>query len=83
MKDIEGRLPEVEDVLEYFPDLQPREAQAFLLVGQGLSNKEIASEMGVSVLTVRTWLKRVYGKLYLRGRGRLAVAASRLLNFYA
>lgn len=82
-REVERRLPEVEDVMENFPSLTPREMEAFLMVGQGMSNAEIAWEMGVKESTVRTWLKYVYSKLFIRGRGRLAVAASRVLNLYA
>src|SRR6185295_15420343 len=43
--------------------LTPRELTTVRLVGQGLSNKEIARRLGVSVATVRTRLNKAYDKL--------------------
>lgn len=78
----ETRLPEVEEILEFLPDLTDREFQVFFMIGQGMSNAEIAAELYRSPLTIRTHVKRCHAKLYLRGRGRMAVAASRVMNLY-
>ncbi len=53
--------------------LTPRELDIFRLVGRGLSNKEIAQELGVSVTTVRTHLSKVYDKLGPGSRLELAL----------
>lgn len=59
---------------EFVPTLAPRERQTFLLVGQGLSNDEIALVMKISPLTVRCYVKRIHDKLYIEGRAALAIA---------
>jgi DNA-binding NarL/FixJ family response regulator len=53
--------------------LTPRELDTVRLVGQGLSNKEIARRLGVSVTTVRTHLNKVYDKLGSESRVELAL----------
>ena len=45
-------------------------------MGQGLSNKEIARHLGVSVATVRTHLNKVYDKLGSASRVELALLAA-------
>lgn len=53
--------------------LTPRELDIVRLVGQGLGNKKIAEQLGVSVTTVRTHLNRVYDKLGPGSRVELAL----------
>jgi len=53
--------------------LAPREAEAFRLVGEGLSNVEIAERMGIQVHTVGTYVKHLHDKLFIVGRSRLAI----------
>ena len=53
--------------------LSPREAQLLDLLAQGLGNKEIADGMGLSVETVRSYLKRIYDKLHVRSRTEAAL----------
>jgi DNA-binding CsgD family transcriptional regulator len=48
------------------------EQRAAELVAGGLSNKEVAAELYVSVYTVQAHLSRVYAKLGVRSRGQLA-----------
>ena len=47
------------------------EREVASLVGRGESNKEVAARLGKSVLTVKTQLQSIYGKLGRAGRGRL------------
>ncbi len=56
--------------------LTPRELDTVRLVGLGLSNKEIARRLGVSVATVRTHLNKVYDKLGSDSRVELALLAA-------
>jgi len=52
--------------------LTPGEQRAAELVASGLSNKEVAAQLYVSVYTVEAHLSRVYAKLGIRSRGQLA-----------
>lgn len=51
--------------------LTPSERAVALLVAEGLSNQEVADRTGKSVLTVKTQLNRVFGKLGLKSRAQL------------
>ncbi len=53
--------------------LSPRETELLDLLSEGLSNKEIAERMKLSVETVRDYLKRVYDKLHVRSRTEAAI----------
>jgi two-component system, NarL family, nitrate/nitrite response regulator NarL len=53
--------------------LTPREQQIAAAIARGLSNKEIASEFGISTETVKRHLASIYGKLALPGRVALAI----------
>lgn len=53
--------------------LTPREAQLVILVAQGLKNKEIAAEAGVSEATVRIYLSAIFRKLGVKDRYELAI----------
>ena len=53
-------------------DLSATEQRVAELVAEGLSNKEIAARMFVSVRTVEANLSNIYGKLGLRSRTELA-----------
>jgi DNA-binding NarL/FixJ family response regulator len=55
--------------------LTQREREVALLVGQGLSNREIAETLVVSVRTAETHVTHMLAKLGLRSRAQLAVWA--------
>lgn len=54
-------------------DLTEKERQIMALVGQGYSNKEIASELFLGEGTVRNYITRLLDKLELRDRTQLAI----------
>jgi DNA-binding NarL/FixJ family response regulator len=56
-------------------ELTPREREVLALVGQGLSNAEIAERLVVSPLTAKTHVARVFMKLGARDRAQLVVTA--------
>lgn len=56
-------------------ELKNTEWKIIALVGQGLSNKEIAGELKLSEGTVRNGLSAILGKLELRDRTQLAIWA--------
>lgn len=59
--------------------LSERELEVLRLAADGLSNREIAARLIVTVGTVKTHLHNVYGKLGVEGRMQ-AVARARALN---
>lgn len=58
-------------------ELTPRESQVLALVEQGLTNGEIARELGIRPGTVKIHLKHLYEKTGMRGRYHLALAGLR------
>ena len=60
---------------DYVPSLTSREAEVLVLIASGLSNQAIAGQLGVSVETVRTHVKRVYQKCGARDRVQAVIAA--------
>jgi DNA-binding NarL/FixJ family response regulator len=53
--------------------LSKRETEVLAYVAQGYSNKEIADALGLSVETVRAYLKNTYTKLHVRSRTEAAM----------
>ena len=58
-----------------FMSLSNREAQVAQLLVDGLSNKEIATALGIADITVRLHLRRVFSKLGARSREFISVLA--------
>lgn len=59
------------------PVLTSREEEVFSLLGEGLTNTEIASRLFVSTSTVNTYVYRLLLKLGLKNRGEAIVQAAR------
>ncbi|MEU9719591.1 response regulator transcription factor [Streptomyces sp. NPDC047976] len=55
--------------------LTPREREVLTLMGQGLSNAELARELTLSEATVKTHVARIFAKLSLRDRAQAVVLA--------
>lgn len=53
-----------------FSTLTTREAEVLALVGEGLSNPEIAARLFVSVATVKTHINAIFAKLAVRDRAQ-------------
>jgi len=49
-------------------DLSPREKQVLELLARGEGYKQIAGELGISIDTVRTYIRRIYEKLFVHTR---------------
>ncbi|MGW3960689.1 response regulator transcription factor [Amycolatopsis sp. NPDC005003] len=61
-------------------DLTPRERDVLRLVGEGLSNAEIADHLVVSLHTVKTHVSRMLTKTGCQSRAQAAVLARRTLT---
>ena len=53
------------------PELTQREQEIAALATEGMTNREIAAELGISENTVKTQLKRIFEKLGIRSRALL------------
>lgn len=56
-------------------ELTTRELDVLTLIGQGLSNTEIAGKLCISGVTVKSHIGRIFGKLDLRDRAAAIVYA--------
>jgi len=61
----------------WFRELAPRERSIVLLLAAGMSNKEIAAELGIAEQTVKNRLRPVYERLGVRDRVSAALIVSR------
>lgn len=66
-----------EDTAEAIEPLTEREQEVLRLIGEGLTNKEIAEQLVVSLNTVKSHRLRVYQKLGLHTRAELVAFARR------
>ncbi|HEY7666906.1 MAG TPA: helix-turn-helix transcriptional regulator [Actinomycetota bacterium] len=57
-------------------DLSPRQREIVECVSRGMSNSEIAEEMGIAPSTVKSHLASVYTKMGVSNRTQAAVAYS-------
>jgi len=58
----------MEQVGEKKPLLSPREQGVLDCLAKGLTYKAIADQLGISIETVRTYLRRIYEKLHVQSR---------------
>lgn len=56
-------------------ELSDREREVLAMIGAGRSNAEIASELFISMATVKTHVRHIFAKLDLRDRAQAVVAA--------
>ncbi|MGW8227144.1 MAG: LuxR C-terminal-related transcriptional regulator [Anaerolineales bacterium] len=70
IRPLEGELPD---------PLTPRELEIMRLIGKGYSNPEIASQLVVSLNTIKKHTSNIYGKLGVRSRTQ-AIARAQQLN---
>jgi two-component system, NarL family, nitrate/nitrite response regulator NarL len=62
------------------PALAPRERELIRCVRQGLRNREIAKELGVTEGTVKVYLHAIFEKLGVKNRTELAIGADEFLT---
>ena len=64
---------ELSTIAKEVENLTPREREVLELLAGGFVNKEIADRLGVTVDTVRYYLKRIYLKLHVKTRTEAAL----------
>lgn len=57
----------------YWKSLSAREQDVTVLICEGLSDAEIAAQLGLSVSTVKSYLQHVFNKVRVRNRRQLMV----------
>jgi two-component system nitrate/nitrite response regulator NarL len=62
------------------PPLTRRERELIELVRQGLRNRDIAAELGVTEGTVKVYLHAIFDKFHVENRTELALRASELVS---
>jgi DNA-binding NarL/FixJ family response regulator len=77
--DVAGKLMEQVQgpggVSDGYGSLSDREKDVFKLIARGMSNKEIAAELFISLVTVKTHVSRIFSKLSLEDRTQVAIFA--------
>ena len=58
--------------------LSPRESEVLQLVANGLENKQIATELGLSEATVKSYLRGIFERLEVAGRAEAVAVGLRL-----
>ena len=48
--------------------LSPREETVLECLAKGLAYKQIADQLGISITTIRSYLRRIYEKLHVQSR---------------
>jgi LuxR family maltose regulon positive regulatory protein len=71
--------PNVSPLPEWIEPLSEREVEVLALVAQGLTNREIARALSLSISTVKVHTHNIYGKLDVHSRTQ-AVAKARALG---
>ena len=62
---------------DWMRPLSLRERQLALLIAEGLTNREMAERLGLSVFTVRNEVGRILRKLKAKNRSQIAFAVGR------
>lgn len=74
-KVVPALLGQQEDKNQPDPSLTPRERAILSCIGEGLSNREIAERLALSIGTVKNHTSQILDKLQLRDRTQLAIYA--------
>jgi len=67
--------PKKEDASQAFPELTDREREVLILIAQGVSNKEIAEKLVISMKTVSNHITNIFGKLQVADRAQAIIRA--------
>ena len=81
--EIAERMRQAKERAARAPSLTPRERDLIDLVRQGLRNRDIAAQLGVTEGTVKVYLHAIFDKLGVDNRTELAMRAAELLGSQA
>ncbi|MEG4115082.1 MULTISPECIES: response regulator transcription factor [unclassified Microcoleus] len=71
---------EAQPAPEELTQLPPRERDVLRLIGQGCTNREIATELHLAEGTVKTYVTHLLNRLSLRNRAQLAIYATSIAS---
>jgi two-component system nitrate/nitrite response regulator NarP len=78
--EIAERMRQAQARADSAPPLTRRERELIELVRQGLRNRDIAAELGVTEGTVKVYLHAIFDKLHVENRTELALRAGELIR---
>lgn len=78
--EIAERIQQAKEKASKAPSLTPRERELIDLVAQGLRNRDIAAQLGVTEGTVKVYLHAIFDKVGVDNRTELAMRAGELLG---
>ena len=78
--EIADRTRRAQERADSVPPLTRRERELIELVRQGLRNRDIAAELGVTEGTVKVYLHAIFDKLQVENRTELALRAASLIS---
>jgi two-component system nitrate/nitrite response regulator NarP len=78
--EIQDRTQRARERADSTPALTRRERELVELVRQGLRNRDIAAELGVTEGTVKVYLHGIFDKLRVENRTELALRAADLIS---
>jgi len=70
--------PDVADLIERLSSLTPQQARVLTMLGEGLLNKQIAYELGVSEATIKAHVSAVLQKLDVDSRTQAVIRLSKI-----
>ncbi len=70
--------PEISDLIERLGTLTPQQTRVLTMIGEGLLNKQIAYELGVSEATIKAHVSAVLTKLNVDSRTQAVILLSKL-----
>lgn len=71
---------EAQSAPEELAQIPPRERDVLRLIGQGYSNREIATELHLAEGTVKTYVTHLLNRLSLKNRSQLAIYATSIAS---
>lgn len=78
LSDLPGKNVSELELAERMAQLTPQQFKVLMMMSQGLLNKQIASELGVSEATVKAHVTAIMNKLGVNNRTQAVLAASQL-----
>lgn len=72
------RDPEISDLIKRLQSLTPQQARVLGMLAEGLLNKQIAYELGVSEATVKAHVSAILQKLNVESRTQAVITASKI-----